>query len=332
MYNKINASLNIDLLCWVLSDDIVGKHIQCLGLAAAAGLNPIIKHIKPSWLLRAMPLLGQVASILPTISCGNIDKRWPEVIISCGRRTAGVALAIRSLASSRPFLAHIQDPHIHPRNFDMLIVPEHDNIRGKNVITTFGSLNYQEPQQLAEAAKPWLTKVANLPSPLIAVNVGGSNKRYNFSPKAVNSFVKDLRTMSQSSRGSLLIACSRRTSEATKVALLNGLSDLPGIIWTGLGKNPYLAFLHLCEAIVVTSDSVNMISEACSTGKPLHIATIEQETGKLAAFHKRLRNEGYTRPFVGRLEHWTYEPLRETSRVAAIMLKLLAKRFFLLKK
>ncbi|AFX99449.1 hypothetical protein A1OE_1275 [Candidatus Endolissoclinum faulkneri L2] len=331
MSNKTSISLDIDYLCWVLSDDIVGKHIQCLGLAAASGLNPVIKHIKPSWLLRAVPLIGQLASIIPTIDCKNIDKRWPEVIISCGRSTAGVALAVRCLATSQPFLAHIQDPHIHPRHFDMLIVPEHDQIRGENVITTFGSLNYQEPKQLTEAAKPWLTKVATLPRPLIAINVGGSNKRYNFSSKAVSRFVKDLRTMSQSTGGSLLVACSRRTSDTTKVALLNGLNDLPGIIWTGSGKNPYLAFLYLCEAFVVTSDSVNMISEACSTGKPLHVATIEQETGKLAAFHNRLRNEGYTRPFVGRLEHWTYKPLDETNRVGAIMKQRLAKRFSALK-
>ena len=313
-------------LCWILTDGTVGMRIQCLGLADAAGLTPVIKRIHPSWLLRALPQAGRLPGVPATAGGDPLAEPWPDVVISCGRRTAGAALAVRRLAGGHPFLAHIQDPRIDPRNFDMLIVPEHDPARGENVVTTLGALNPQAPEKLAEAAKPWLTEIADLPRPLIAVNVGGSNKRYEFSPEAIRHFIAELRELSATSGGSLLVACSRRTDDATREALTKGLSDLPGVVWTGTGENPYLAFLHLCDALVVTSDSVNMASEACATGKPVHIATIEPETGRLAAFHERLRAEGYTRPFDGRLESWTYEPLRETTRVGEILAARLAAR------
>lgn len=313
-------------LCWILTDGTVGMRIQCLGLADAAGLTPMIKRIHPSLLLRALPVAGKLPGVAATAGGDPIAEPWPDVVISCGRRTAGAALAVRRLAGGRPFLAHIQDPRIDPRHYDMLIVPAHDPARGDNVVTTLGALNPQAPEKLAEAAKPWLTEVADLPRPLIAVNVGGSNKRYEFSPDAVARFVAELRSLSQSSGGSLLVACSRRTDDATRNAMAQGLADMPGVVWTGQGENPYLAFLHLSDALVVTSDSVNMASEACATGKPVHIATIEPETGRLAAFHERLRAEGYTRPFTGRLENWTYEPLRETARVGAILAERLAGR------
>lgn len=306
-------------LCWVLTDGTVGMRIQCLGLADAAGLTPLIKRIHPSLLLRALPLAAKCPGVAATAGGDPIAEPWPDVVISCGRRTAGAALAVRRMAGGTPFLAHIQDPRVDPKNFDMLIVPEHDPARGPNVVTTLGALNPQAPEKLREAAKPWLAEVDGLPRPLVAVNVGGSNKRYDFSPDAVARFVGDLRSLSQTSGGSLLVACSRRTDDATRRALAEGLADLPGVVWTGTGENPYLAFLHLCDALVVTSDSVNMASEACATGKPVHVATIEPESGRLAAFHDRLRAEGYTRPFEGSLETWQYEPLRETSRVGSLL-------------
>ena len=314
-------------LCWILTDGTVGMRIQCLGLADAAGLTPVIKRIHPSWLLRALPVAGRLPGVPATAGGDPIAEPWPDVVISCGRRTAGAALAVRRLAGGRSFLAHIQDPRIDPRHFDMLIVPEHDPARGDNVVTTLGALNPQAPEKLAEAAKPWMTEIAGMPRPLIAVNVGGSNKRYEFSPDAVARFVDDLKSLARTSSGSLLVACSRRTDDVTRKALSEGLADVPGVVWTGKGENPYLAFLHLSDALVVTSDSVNMASEALSTGKPVHIATIEPETGRLAAFHARLRDKGYTRPFAGQLETWTYEPLCETTRVGELLAARLAARF-----
>lgn len=315
----MSVPTDTQILCWVLTDGTVGMRIQCLGLANAAGLTPIIKRIAPSFLLRALPVAGTWPGVSAAAGGDPIAPPWPDVVISCGRRTAGAALAVRRLAGGTPFLAHIQDPRIDPRHFDMLIVPEHDPARGENVVTTLGALNPQDPEKLREAAKPWLAEVADLPRPLIAVNVGGSNKRYDFSQEAVARFVSDLKAAAESSGGSLLVATSRRTDAATRTTLAEGLAGVPGVVWTGEGENPYLAFLHLADALVVTSDSVNMASEACATGKPVHIATVEAETGRLAAFHARLRAEGYTRPFDGRIESWRYEPLRETARVGALL-------------
>lgn len=306
-------------LTWILTDGTIGMRVQCLGLAQAAGLTPIVKHIAPSLLLRVLPALGAIPGVPPAAGGDPLTMPWPDVVISCGRRTAGAAIAIKRLGGGTPFLAHIQDPRLSPSRFDLLIVPEHDPTRGSNVITTLGALNPHDPDRLAEAAKPWIEGVSRLPHPHIAVNVGGSNKRYDFSTEAVTGFIGQLRQLSETTGGSLLVAASRRTDPATKRALANGLADRPGIVWTGEGGNPYLAFLHMAEAIVATSDSVNMVSEACATGKPVLVASVEEESGRLAAFHARLRAEGYTRPFQGRLEQWSYTPLDETKRVGEIL-------------
>ncbi len=301
-------------ITWILTDGTVGMRIQCLGLAKAAGLTPIVKRVHPSLLLRALPVLGSLPGVPATAGGDPIAPPWPDVVISCGRRTAGAALAVKRLSGQRAFLAHIQDPRLDPRRFDLLVVPEHDPTRGPNVVTTLGALNPHDPEILADAARHWEPEAAGMPRPLVAVMVGGSNKRYDFSADAVARFVDRLRAVADSGAG-LLVVTSRRTDAATRAALRDGLAGRKAQVWTGDGENPYLGFLALADALVVTSDSVNMASEACATGKPVYIATVEPESGRLAAFHARLRAAGHTRAFDGRIDHWTHPCLDETPRV-----------------
>lgn len=329
----MTAAARTDDLAWVLTDGTIGMQVQCLGLATAAGLTPIVKRIEPSLLLRLFPRLGEIPGIAASAGGDPLTPPWPDVVISCGRRTAGAALAIRRKASADaahaaapPLLAHIQDPRIDPNVFDLLVVPLHDPARGPTVVNTLGALNPHDPARLAAAAEALDPVIQDLSRPRVAVSVGGSNKRYDFSGEAVARFVSDLRHLAQSSGAALLVATSRRTDSETRKALAEGLADVPGWVWTGEGENPYLGFLGLADAIVVTSDSVNMVSEACATGKPVMVASVETETGRLAAFHDRLRDAGLTRPFAGELEVYNYEPLNETARVGELLREKLSAR------
>ena len=90
--------------------------------------------------------------------------------------------------------------------------------------------------------------------------------------------------------------------------------------WDGTGPNPYLGMLALARHIVVTEDSVSMISEAISTGKPVYVAEMAGGSRRLARFHASLREGGIVRPFDGRLAQWRYEPVNETPRIAAEVL------------
>jgi len=105
------------------------------------------------------------------------------------------------------------------------------------------------------------------------------------------------------------------------------LRETPAYIWDGTGDNPYFGLLGLADAIVVTGDSVNMISEACTTGKPVYIFELAGGAGsKFSAFHDAVYARDLARPFDGALEDWRPEPLRETERAARVLLGCLAAR------
>ena len=98
----------------------------------------------------------------------------------------------------------------------------------------------------------------------------------------------------------------------------------PAYIWDGHGANPYYGMLALADAIIVTCDSVNMVSEACTTGKPVYVIDLPGGSDKFRRFHQAMRDDGLTRPFADRLEMWNYPPLNDVELVAERIAEMLA--------
>jgi mitochondrial fission protein ELM1 len=66
-----------------------------------------------------------------------------------------------------------------------------------------------------------------------------------------------------------------------------------------------------------------MVTEAASTGKPVHVIELEGGSRKFDNFHRLMREAGVTRPFTGTLESWRYDPPNDTARAAAAVRRLM---------
>lgn len=90
-----------------------------------------------------------------------------------------------------------------------------------------------------------------------------------------------------------------------------------------------MGHLAWADAFVITADSVSMLSEACSTGKPVYVIGAERCTWKFAYFQKCLQERGMVRPFTGKekiTETWIYPPLQDTMEAAEHVIRALAER------
>nr|GMD21362.1 mitochondrial fission protein ELM1 [Ipomoea batatas] len=90
-----------------------------------------------------------------------------------------------------------------------------------------------------------------------------------------------------------------------------------------------MGHLAWADNFVITADSVSMLSEACSTGKPVYVVGAERCRWKFVEFHKALRERGLVRPFTGledMSETWSYPPLNETAEAANRVNEALAQR------
>jgi mitochondrial fission protein ELM1 len=216
----------------------------------------------------------------------------------------------------------IQDPGVAPDRFDLVVAPSHDGLSGDNVLVTAGSLHGLTRARLDEAAASQGAGVAHLPRPLVAVLVGGANRAYRFTAADAAALGRRLAALP----GGLMVTVSRRTGAEATAALKATLDPSRAVVWEGSGDNPYRGWLGLADAIVVTSDSVNMVTEACATGRPVHVAHLPGGSPKFAAFHALMEGRGHTRRFDGALAPFDPVPLDETERVAEAVRALLRRR------
>ncbi|KAK4408426.1 Mitochondrial fission protein ELM1 [Sesamum angolense] len=238
-------------------------------------------------------------------------------------------------------------------------------------VLTVGALHQVDSASLRSAANAWHDEFAPLPKPLLVVNIGGPTRPLGFIVcqkgnvgiwlviflqfytligycRYGTDLAKQLSTSLHNvltSCGSVRISFSRRTPEKVSNIILKELGTDPKIyIWNGEEPNPHMGHLAWADAFVVTADSVSMLSEACSTGKPVYVVGAERCTWKFMEFHKKLRERGLVRPFTGledeygktfekvsdflimMSESWSYPPLNDTAEAASRVHKALAER------
>lgn len=271
MHSTISGSLT----CWVVSDGKPGMENQCIGLAEALGLTPVVKRVRlrsPWRQLSPFLRLGNRFAVGP--EGDSIRAPWPDLMIGSGRQAIAPLLAASKQSRGRTFTVYIQDPQINPRYFGLVVVPRHDRLRGPNVMATRGALHRVTPKLLAEAAQRHAPRLADLPHPRVAVLIGGTNGVYALTPTIMGDVAEKLSELARSKGAGLMVTPSRRTGADNEAILRARLNGLPAEVWDGTGENPYFAYLGLADAVVVTCDSVSMTSEACSTGKPVYVIEI----------------------------------------------------------
>ena len=133
-------------------------------------------------------------------------------------------------------------------------------------------------------------KLAYLTRPYIGVLIGGSNASYHLNAPEMTALAAQLASSARAMGGSLIVTPSRRTGEENIRILKDALTNVPHDIWNGNGENPYFGILGLADFLIVTCDSVNMVSEAASTGKPVYVADLPGGSAKFERFHAALHS------------------------------------------
>nr|WP_183205781.1 mitochondrial fission ELM1 family protein [Brevundimonas lenta] len=310
---------------------------QALGLAEAVQrLTPADITVKR---IRWKPAFDKLPSALkaPWMLDASSDapfpapgEPWPDLWIATGRATLPLSLMAKRRSGGRTFVVQTQDPRWRTGDFDLVVAPRHDGIEGPNVLSITGSPHRVTPERVAEGAKAFAERLEALPRPRVAVLVGGKSRTHDLPAGHAASLAFSVGDAIDDAKGSMMVTYSRRTPEVAKDVFtfeMNAPGHLPGLIWDGTGPNPYFAFLHYADHILVTEDSANMAAEAASTGKPVHILPMvaTKPADKFARLHADLRDRGAARPFDGTLDGWTYDPLAETDRAAREVLKRMGR-------
>ncbi len=298
---------------WVLADPRAGTASQALGIAERLGLP--FRTILLEWSFMArLPLpFPSLLGLAPRVR-DAFAPPWPRLAIAAGRRSAPVARWLR-----RRGVRIVQAMRASPAgDFDLLVIGRHDAPpEAPNILPILGTTHRVTPARLEQARAEWATLEA-LPAPRIALLMGGPIRGQGLNPGIAAGIGAQVAALG----GSVLATASRRTGAAATEALEAALGRRPHRLhrWGGQGPNPLLGFMAWADALVVTGDSVSMLSEALVTAAPLYIAPIGEEGRRHLALHDSLYAAGQARPLAEAPAPFTRRPLDETARVAAEIL------------
>ena len=306
----------LELKALLLTQGMHGMVSQVEGLAKALGLN--YKHqkieLKSFWNLippRISPISENLVKNKFVCDC--------KVIISCGRKSVIPSIALKKRLGNEIFNIHIQDPKISFKHFDLIVSPEHDNLKGENIINTTGAIHYLTKKEILDNAQ-YLEIEKDKRREFVAFIIGGPNKYYRYSEKQIHQLFNKVKTLFTPDRYKIIVIPSYRTPENILKIAFNTFNDDHHVVKT-IDKKAYLSALAISNYIVVTCDSTSMISEAAITGKPVYIAMMRslKPAWRFKKFYSQLRDLGISRELGNSVESWSYNKLNEVNRIAPIV-------------
>ena len=263
---------------WLVTGYRAGERNQIIALAEALGWHFELKELfyrKNEFLtslFRGSDLRGiRLAKSSP------LAPPWPDLVISAGMRNEPVGRWIRKQSGGRTRLVHIGRPWARPENFDLLITtPQYRLPERDNILHNTTTLHRVTADRLAAEADCWRSHYEHLPSPYIGVILGGNSGPYTFGVQAAARMAKQVSELARKRKAALLVTSSARTFTRALRAFEQNLS-VPYELYRwhpGGSDNPYFGILGLSDALVVTADSVSMLSEACATGREVYMAEL----------------------------------------------------------
>ena len=290
---------------------------QSIALAKMLNANYKLINYNPPYFLKKFPILGKFYAPYFLRKKLHTDL-LPSIIITTGRRMAGTSIALKSILKNNVKTIHIQNPKLSPNNFDLLLIPEHDRIRAKNIIQTKGALCFFEENDIKKFKEPNLNKIKTKKSTVLLM-VGGNSKKqkpnsseyFELSTKVIQG-IKNLNAQ-------LIVSFSRRTpNKAIKILQSTFSKHLKDFKILSSDENKlYPKILKIIDYTIVTSDSVNMISELATLSKPLFIFHFSKENRKISFFISNLRELNIVHDYEGDLFKFEKNKL-QTNRITIL--------------
>ena len=290
----------------LLTDGMHGMISQVEGLAKALDLDYFHEKIELNsfWKMIA----PKFTPISRAVFKNKINKDY-DIIISCGRKSVIPSIYLKHNLNKKIITIHIQDPKVSLDHFDYIVVPEHDNLEGKNVIKTKGAIHYLTLEEIGKN-RDYLGNKVNKHKEILTLILGGPTKHYKYTEKNLENIFYKIKKNIESHNLQLIIVPSIRTPKNI-ISLAKNYFDDESLIIDQVDKKAYLSSLSISKYIVVTCDSSSMISEAALTGKPIYIAQIPPTRNdyRFKKFRNLFKQLNIIRELNDKLENWNYEKL-----------------------
>ena len=300
----------------LLTEGMHGMISQVEGMAKALNTDYIHKIVRLNFPWNLIPpKFTPISDIVLKDKINMDNNEIPDLIISCGRKSVIPSIFFKK-KNSKIFTIHIQDPKVSLKNFDAIVAPEHDNLKGDNVYNSKGAIHYITEMEISKAREYLSEKIKS--EKIISLILGGPNKYYSFNSDQIINLFDQVKSIFVSNGYRVIIIPSMRTPKETINLAIREMSSC-GHVVDKVDKQAYLSAYALANYVIVTCDSTSMISEAATSGKPIFVAHMKAKKNnyRFKRFFELFKQMGITRDLGEKVESWTYNKHNEAQRIAA---------------
>ena len=297
----------------LLTEGMHGMISQVEGLAKALDLDFIHEKIELNNFWKLLP--PKITPIKDFVFKNKINSQF-DVVISCGRKSVIPSIYLKKKFKNKIINIHIQEPKVSLDNFDFVVAPEHDSLKGNNVLTSKGAVHYLTNDEL-DQNENYLRSRINSQKKIVTLILGGPNKYYNYNNQVIEGIFSKIEQNFLKNNYQLIIIPSMRTPKNI-IKKAKNYFDKDQIIVPNVDKKAYLSSLKISDHIIITCDSTSMISEAAITGKPIYVAQMPaiKNNQRFKSFFNLFESLNIIKELSDSVENWTYTKLNETNKIA----------------
>ena len=222
----------------------------------------------------------------------SIEEASADFVISAGSSLAPLNLCLAKDSCAKSIVLMKPSFPFSLFHYDLAIVPAHDRGRiPEDALRTLLVPSRMEPDEMQEAAGQ-LRLTLRAPERIkFGIFLGGSTRRFELKFSDLEKIFDSLEVFSANG-WDYLVTTSRRTPDFISEFLKTNLADRPSCQQLVIAKeDPRAAvapgMMALADILIVTSDSISMISEAVTAGKK--VIALDFPASDLPAKHKRFR-------------------------------------------
>ena len=297
----------------LLTEGMHGMISQVEGLAKALDLDFIHEKIEINNFWKLFP--PKVTPVQDFVFKNKIDSQF-DVVISCGRKSVIPSIYLKKKFKNKIINIHIQEPKVFLDNFDFVVAPEHDGLKGNNVLTSKGTVHYLTNDELNQNEN-YLKSRINSQKKIVTLILGGPTRYYDYNNQVIDGIFSKIEQNFLKNNYQVIIIPSMRTPQNI-IEKAKNYFDKDQIIIPNVDKKAYLSSLKISDHIIVTCDSTSMISEAAITGKPIYVAQMPaiKNNQRFKSFFNLFESLNIIKELNNSIENWTYTKLNETNKIA----------------
>jgi lauroyl/myristoyl acyltransferase len=245
---------------------------------------------------------------LTDFSFKDAMKYKADVVISCGSQAAGInfILSQNHLAKS---ISILTPGLVSKERFDVVVLPEHDkskNLRRARLITPKVSPNLINAAYLKEQSEGLLNHYSHLKGSVrkkFGVLIGGNTKGVEFDEAQIRGLINQIKEAALHYNADIILTTSRRTPAVIEQVILKELKNFERCSLCIIANQRNIpeavgGILDLSDLVIVSGESISMVSEALSSGRRTIVFTphgkyTEKPRDKYEDFVMKLNDQGY---------------------------------------